>query len=160
MTQRAKPPRGRKRHPRSTAKLPPTPENVEKRQAIWLAAYRQCGTVRKTEEVTGINRSTHAEWLRTCPSYVEKLQEAKDSFVETLEEEADRRGYHGIRRKKFHPLSKRAYYELEYSDTLLIFRLKALAPEKYRERYESTVNATVAQSGPIIIQLPATEPYE
>jgi hypothetical protein len=35
-----------------------------------------------------------------------------------------------------HPVTHEPYYELEYSDTLLIFLLKGIRPEKYRERFE------------------------
>lgn len=149
-----------KRQPRSTKRLPPTPENVKKRQRIWLSAYSNCGNVRVVSAATGIARSIHNEWLRSDPEYAEQFELAKQDVVDMFEEEADRRAYHGVRRKKFYPLSKRTYYELEYSDTLLIVRLKALAPEKYRERYDSQVNAVVAHSGQVVIQLPATEPNE
>ena len=46
------------------------------------------------------------------------------------------------------PRTKQPYLELDYSDTLLIFLLKGLRPQKYRERYEHTG----ANGGPIAIQ--------
>lgn len=148
------------RQPRSSKRLPPTPENVEKRQAIFLAAYAECGTIRTATAMSGVARSMHWEWLANSPGYAEKFEAAKAESVEMLEDEARRRAHDGIRKRKFHPRSKRAYDEIEYSDVLLIVLLKANAPEKYRERFDSQVNATVAHSGQVMIQLPATEPNE
>lgn len=153
---RLTPPR-QPRQPCSRKRLPPTASNVQKRQEIFLNAYSRCGNIRTASAVTGIARTCHNSWLRTHPDYVEKFAEAKEDVVEMFEDEADRRAYDGVRRKKFHPKTKRAYYELEHSDVLLIVRLKALAPEKYRERHDSNVTAVVAHSGQIVVELPALE---
>ena len=60
--------------------------------------------------------------------------------TEVLEAEARRRAVTGVRRLKFDkgqaiidPETGEPYVELDYSDVLLIFLLKARAPEKYRE---------------------------
>ena len=57
--------------------------------------------------------------------------------------EVDRCAIEGVRREKFHqgkpvidPETGKPDYEHVYGDVLLIFRLKALRPEMYRERYE------------------------
>lgn len=148
----------KKRQPRSSKRLPPTPENVEKRQAIFLAAYAECGTIRTATAMSGVARSMHWEWLANSPGYAERFEAAKAESVEMLEDEARRRAHDGIRKRKFHPRSKRAYDEIEYSDVLLIVLLKANAPEKYRERYDSTVTAAVSHSGKIAVELPPLEP--
>lgn len=67
-----------------------------------------------------------------------------------MEEELHRRAVIGVKRKKFFqgqaiidPETDEPYYEREYSDTLLIFRLKALRPEKYRDNQQAiNVNTT------------------
>jgi hypothetical protein len=65
--------------------------------------------------------------------------------VDTLEAEADRRAAEGTLRPVFYK-GEQCGEIREYSDTLLIFRLKALRPEKYRER------SNVAVSGGVTIQ--------
>jgi hypothetical protein len=55
--------------------------------------------------------------------------------ADQLEQEARRRAHDGVR-KPVYQGGKRVGYIQEYSDTLLIFLLKGLRPEKYRERFE------------------------
>lgn len=148
----------KKRATRSSKKLPPLPENVAKRKAIFLAARARCCTVRAASALTGIARSNHYEWMRTDPEYAQLFEDAKAESVEMMEDEVQRRAYDGVPVKKFHPKTGRAYMELQKSDTLLMFYLKAAAPEKYRERYDSHVTATVAHSGKIAVELPPLEP--
>jgi hypothetical protein len=49
-----------------------------------------------------------------------------------MEQEADRRAIEGVDEPVFHKGTVVGHIR-KYSDTLLIFRLKALAPAKYRE---------------------------
>ncbi len=56
-----------------------------------------------------------------------------EKVIERLEAEADRRGYTGYPEPVFYE-GVHVYDRTKYSDQLLMFRLKALAPEKYRER--------------------------
>lgn len=67
------------------------------------------------------------------------LEQAADNF----EAEAKRRAIDGMVRFKFKrngeplldPRTNQPYYELDYSDTLLIFMLKGMRPQKYRENH-------------------------
>lgn len=58
-----------------------------------------------------------------------------DARVLQLEAEADRRAIEGVNEPVFHE-GRVCGHKRRYSDTLLIFRLKALRPDKYRERAE------------------------
>jgi hypothetical protein len=78
-----------------------------------------------------------AEWDAALVVYAESI----------LEPEADRRAAEGCVRKKFtrsgepiiDPETDKQYEEREYSDTLLIFRLKGLKPNTYRDNVKQTV---------------------
>ena len=54
--------------------------------------------------------------------------------TDALEDEALRRAFHGSERPVFQGKELVGYVR-DYSDTLLIFMLKARRPEKYRERF-------------------------
>lgn len=56
-----------------------------------------------------------------------------------LEDEAVRRGHEGVR-KAIRYKGKIVGYETEFSDTLLMFQIKAGNPEKYRERTDNRLS--------------------
>jgi hypothetical protein len=64
-----------------------------------------------------------------------RWKEADDMAIERMEAEADRRAVDGTDKPVFYQ-GERCGEVREYSDSLLIFRLKARRPEVYRERFE------------------------
>lgn len=120
------------------------PFALSDRQESMLAALElTCGNVTQAALLSGVAASTHYHWTDTCPEYQERLNLLKRLKVSALEAEADRRAMEGVKRLKFHqgqaivdPETGKPYEEREYSDGLLIMRLKALDPEKYRERHD------------------------
>jgi hypothetical protein len=60
----------------------------------------------------------------------------------TLEAEADRRAVKGNKKKVFYG-GKEIGTTQDFSDTLLMFRLKALKPERYRDRSDSKISGDV-----------------
>lgn len=60
---------------------------------------------------------------------------ALEDAADMMEEEVHRRAVEGVLRPVYQG-GKKVGSVREYSDTLLIFRLKAVRPEKYRERTE------------------------
>jgi hypothetical protein len=64
-----------------------------------------------------------------------RWKEADDMAIERMEAEADRRAVDGTDKPVFYQ-GERCGEVREYSDSLLIFRLKARRPEIYRERFE------------------------
>ena len=116
-------------------------EHIKKR--AYLTAYARLGVVRQACVAAEIAHSTYYEWLKNDPVFVDAVEDAREFHIEGLEIAADRRASEGIRRYKFyqgkpilHPETGKPYYEHIYSDVLLIFLLKALKPEMYREGYE------------------------
>lgn len=68
--------------------------------------------------------------------------------IERPEAEADRRGHTGFPEPVFYE-GVHVADRTKYSDGLLMFRLKALAPEKYRERKHVEV-----KEAPVTVVLP------
>jgi len=65
--------------------------------------------------------------------FAARWKEADNLAVERMEAEADRRAVEGIDKPVFYQ-GKRSGEIREYSDSLLMFRLKARRPEVYRDR--------------------------
>ncbi len=113
-------------------------------QRGFLAALIECGTISGAARASDIHRDTHYGWLDTDPSYRDRFTAAQKQHSELLESEASRRGKDGVRRYLYtrngqpitDPRTGEQAYELKFSDTLLMFRLNALEPEKYRSRHE------------------------
>ena len=133
----------------------------------FLAALAITGNIRQSCEAAEIDRRT-AYYLRDeDQTFAIEWDSALEQSADLLEQEARRRAEQGVRRLKFHngavitvqalspdgmPLTQEdgtpfmvPYVEHEYSDTLMIFLLKGIRPEKYRER------ADVRHSGKVDI---------
>jgi hypothetical protein len=119
--------------------LPPAIAKIRHvKKRAYLSAFAQTGNIRRSCEAAGIDRSTYYTWLEHDPDFGPAVEFAKQFAIERLEDEARRRAYYGTRK------IRRSYsrdgdlvaehIEYEYSDTLMIFLLKGLAPEKYAER--------------------------
>jgi len=116
----------------------------------FLEALGRTGNVRDACADAGIHRSTAYERRAKDVMFAEAWDDAIDDAADELEQEARRRAVEGTERTRFvrtgtndagRPVYERVSIR-EYSDTLLIFLLKAARPEKYRERYD--VQAIVA----------------
>lgn len=106
-----------------------TPEKEDR----FLAALAATGHVNHSAEAAGVARRTLYDWRAADEEFARRWEEAVVQSVERLEREADRRAAEGTLKPVFHQGVECGQIR-EYSDTLLIFRLKALAPDKYRER--------------------------
>ncbi len=109
-------------------------------QAAFLTAFRVSCTVTQAATQAGVGRRTHYDWLKADPSYQAQFADLEEAVTETLEREAMRRGTEGTLKPVFYQ-GKACGKIREFSDTLLIFLLKARRPETYRER--SDVQSTI-----------------
>lgn len=118
------------------------------KKRAFVAAYARSGNVSLSAEAAGIDRGSHYRWLSEDEDYRKQIEDAADEAADRLEAEARRRAEQGVRKLKFDPKTGKPYVdpetgepyvEHEYSDTLLIFLLKGLKPERYRERQDVTV---------------------
>jgi len=108
----------------------------------FLEAFRRTGNVSLACAATGLTRRrTVYEWQERDDEFAGLYRQAEIEATELLEAEAHRRAVFGVQKTKgvyFQGTLIDTFTEQEYSDTLLIFLLKARAPEKYRERYDVT----------------------
>lgn len=121
------------------------------KKRIFLAAYARSGNISVAAEAAGIDRSTHYRWLDD-PVYAEVFEHAKEAAADYLEKVAWERATQGIR-KPVYQGGKLVGYTTDTSDTLLIFLLKGLRPEKYVEKLQ----LTGANGGKIQVELSMEE---
>lgn len=135
----------------AVSEVEPFPEIAHPKKRAFLAAYARTGNVTQAAAAAGITRRTHYVWLHEDgpdgDAYREAFERAEEEAADWLEAEARRRAVEGVVRYKFdkkgnplrHPVTGEPYYELEYSDTLLIFLLKGARPDKYADRQKHEV---------------------
>jgi hypothetical protein len=97
------------------------------RQEQFLEAFAKCGKIGKAAQATGMSRSCVERWQSVdLYGFQKRMDAAHDSYVELLEEQMD----------------KTIEAKTTQTQILQIFRLKAEAPEKYREEVK-VMNADV-----------------
>jgi len=133
------------------AKQPRT--KIKKR--AFLAAFQATGSIKLAAKASQVHRATHYDWLKEDPEYKASFDLAQEEATDSLEVEARRRAIEGVMRRRFNPKTGESFNELEYSDTLLIFLLKANNPSKYRDRL--SVDANVQANARFVVELPAKE---
>jgi len=106
--------------------------NVKKRG--FLAAFAQCGSVSKAAEEAKIHWSTHYKWLKEedNAAYTEAFNRARDMAGDIAEGEIYRRAFLGFNHPVIYEGKITTSYK-DFSDTLAMFWLKGLKPERYRE---------------------------
>ena len=107
-------------------------ERVALRQQAVLDAYAMYGTIAKACEVAGVPRSEHYRWLKG-KRYAARFAEAEEQSIQALETEARRRALVGTEKPLFHKGNQIGHVPV-FSDSLLVFLLKAKRPEVYRDR--------------------------
>jgi len=117
------------------------------KKRAFLTAFAQIGIVRQAAKAADINRGTHNNWLND-PSpegdeYRAAFELAKQYACEYLELEAFRRATQGVD-EPIYQGGEQVGIRRRYSDTLLIFLMKAAMPEKYADRrYEHRTNIEI-----------------
>lgn len=109
----------------------------------FLAAYAEHATIDGAAKACGMGRRTHYNWLASDEAYAAAFGDAEQAATDALEGEARRRALAGVEEPVFgslgaHMGSGVVGHIRKYSDTLLIFLLKAKRPEQFRDRYELT----------------------
>lgn len=113
---------------------PDDPNRVfhEENRNEFLRIYAQVGSISKVCQIMGIGRRTVQMYAQKHPEYRERMNEAKEECTERMEAEAIRRGTDGYEEPVFYKGVQVSTIR-KFSDILLIFMLKALRPEVYRE---------------------------
>ena len=133
---------------RGTRGTPKKGDSEELGKAQMIAALAGGSTVLLAAMEAGVGRTTAYRWRNADEAFAQAWDEAVDEGTDRLEQEAIRRGRDGVSKPVFQN-GKRVGYVQEYSDTLLIFMLKARRPDVYRER------ANIEHTGPGGKDLPA-----
>ncbi|MGD1467176.1 hypothetical protein [Vibrio harveyi] len=109
------------------------------RDKRFFEALEQDATIGEAAKIAGYSRRSVYRYAEEDPTFAEQLDDARMDTLEKLEKEADRRAHDGVRDFKSIKTGKDSYKVIpfnKYSDSLLMFRMKALAPEKYRDNYK------------------------
>lgn len=129
--------------------FPAKPSHVQLRtwtlQEQFLAAYSTCGAVNRSAEDASCSPEAYYKWLDTdVYSFQKRFDLAKARYLERMEVEADRRGVDGIDKPIFYR-DQLITTTKQYSDNLLMFRMKKLDPT-YRDNNTITLDVSPIQN--------------
>lgn len=117
--------------------------NRKAAKEVFLKELARHGVVMKACEVSGIPRPTAYDMKTRDPAFGEAWERALEDAADALEFEAHRRSVEGIEKLVFQkgqavidPRTGEVYAERAFSDPVLMMRLKALRPEKYKDRVD------------------------
>lgn len=108
--------------------------------AAFLKHFAECGNVTRAAKLARIGRQNVYVYRDNHPDFAERWKQAEAQAVEVMEAEAHRRAVTGTL-KPVYQGGKKVGTIREYSDTLMIFLLKARRPDVYRD------NARVVHAG-------------
>jgi hypothetical protein len=124
------------------------------RQRRFLEAYAECGVISEAARQADIDRTMHYDWLAD-PEYKANFEAAQHVAGDSLETELFKRVYEGVD-EEVTDFDGKTRTTRRFSDTLLIFALKAAKPDKYRDNYKQEIqlNGNLALSrGPDLSRL-------
>lgn len=127
-----------------------TPETQSKLQDVFLEAFIEKGSLKRAADRTNgaVTTYRHYRWLATDPTYALKWRMSQEILADQLEAEAYRRAVQGTERPVYQG-GEWVGDVTEYSDNLLMFLLKGMRPDKYREKVtiinEQAVDAEIAR---------------
>lgn len=110
----------------------------------FLSAYAETGRFDLAAQAARVTRFVHYHWMRDDPDYPAAFRQAQDMAADTLETEAVRRAVTGVDKPVFWK-GRQISTVKEYDTTLLIFMLKGLRPEKYKDRVQVDVSGYLRQ---------------
>jgi terminase small subunit-like protein len=105
-----------------------TPKKTQRFLELVAEGY----TVNHAAKAVGISRMAPYRLRDRNPKFAQKLAEAMEAGSDVMEDEVRRRAVEGTQKPVFYQGAVCGHIR-EYSDTLLIFALKARRPQKYRE---------------------------
>jgi len=107
------------------------------------------GRVGESARYSGYSRTSVYQYRLDDAEFAEQWQASLDTYTESLEAEADRRAVNGIDEPVFYK-GEMIATKKKYSDNLLMFRLKGISPDKYRERREVKHDGKIESAAPVI----------
>lgn len=98
----------------------------------FLSALADSGNIRQSCEAANVSRTYIYDVRRADPAFAQAWDEAIDDACDLIIAEAHRRAVRGVKVPVYQG-GKLVGHKREYSDTLLMFLLKAWKPEVYRD---------------------------
>jgi hypothetical protein len=120
--------KGRTCGTRSNAAL----ESSNTKKRAFLAAFATAGGIRRASKLSKVDWRSHYHWLEADEDYKAAFEKARQLAGDFAEEEVYRRAFLGFDHPVTHQGEITTTYK-DYSDTLAIFFLKGLKPERYRD---------------------------
>jgi AcrR family transcriptional regulator len=108
-------------------------DKMARKRAKLLTAFGEGLSVAAAAKRAGVGRSTAYEWRSADADFAKAWDEAIEAGTDVLEDEAVRRAVEGTDEPVFYQGMVCGAVR-RYSDTLLIFMLKARRPEKFKDR--------------------------
>lgn len=99
----------------------------------FLETLRQTGNVGVAAEIINVYRTTPYQWKKKDPAFAKRWEEALDAAADVAEAEVRRRAVEGWDEPVFYK-GEVVGYTKKYSDRMLELHIKALKPEKYRDK--------------------------
>jgi len=113
-------------------------------QARYLEHLPKQFTVTAALLKAGASREQLARWREQDAEFLIREQGARDALADLLEAEAIRRAFKGVRVPVYQG-GLLAGHVTQYSDQLLTLLLKALRPEKFKDRQDVTVSQPIVK---------------
>lgn len=129
-------------------------EDLDTRKRAWLEAFEEGGTVVAACKASDVPRSTAYQWRSKDEAFLLAWHDIEEATTERMEREAYRRGVEGVDRAVYH-MGKVIGAERQYSDTLLIFMLKARKPDTYRDNVHVKQDIKISAAGSALVENPA-----
>lgn len=106
---------------------------TSRRRAAFLKALAETGNISAAARAAKASRSRAYQLKAADPGFAAEWADALETAIDALDAEARRRALDGVETPHFHQ-GRVAGTVRKYSDTLLMFLLRAHRPERYRER--------------------------
>ena len=126
-----------------------TPKKRRDWKLAWLEAFERDLMVSAACKAAKVGRSTVYDARQTDPAFAQAWDDLENQTTDAMEREGYRRGVEGVERDVYHQ-GEVVGKERQFSDTLLIFMLKARKPDVYRDN--ARIEHTGAQGGPIQVE--------
>lgn len=110
-------------------------------QAAFLESFAKHGIIQRACDDANVNRSTVTRWKEHEDQFLIRYNIAKEQACDVVREEIRKRAQDGWD-EAVYQLGKHAGTVHKYSDTLLIFRAKALM-EEYRDKHQVQVSGSL-----------------
>jgi molybdenum-dependent DNA-binding transcriptional regulator ModE len=119
-----------------------TKQTLSRAREVFLSTLAETGQITKAAKAAGVSRVTPYAWRGADPEFSKAWDAALEKAADMLEDVAIERAANGVLRPVYQGGVKVGTVR-EYSDGLMALLLKAHKPEKFRERSEVQLNATL-----------------